>query len=282
MARFLQRVGLFAAGRYRVVMAAWAALVAVVAGAFALGSGGLTNSFDIPGTASGEVLERLEEGLPGFAGASGQVVFHREDGQALDAEQQAQVAAVSESARDLDGVEDVVDPFTAQAQLEEQQAQIEGGRQQLDAGAEQLAQAQIAAREAQEELDAALQAAGEQPPAALLAEQEELDAQLAQLTAGEEQLGEQRAQLEAGAELAGLAEGIGVVSDDGATAIANVSFTEPRLELDPETTRAVMDHFTADPIAGVDVEFSTDISQEVPQVLGSARWWAWPSRPSFS
>ena len=71
LARFLQAVGLYAARRVRVVMAAWAAVLAIVVGAFVVGFGGLVKSFDIPGTASGEVVERLEDQLPEFAGASG-------------------------------------------------------------------------------------------------------------------------------------------------------------------------------------------------------------------
>lgn len=76
------------------------------------------------------------------------------------------------------------------------------------------------------------------------------------------------AELERGAELLSYADGIRVVSDDGSTAIVNVSFTEPRLELAQESKDAVIEHFEGTPIDGVEVGISTDISQGIPEILG--------------
>ena len=65
-----------------------------------------------------------------------------------------------------------------------------------------------------------------------------------------------------------MADEIRVVSADGATAIVNIQFTEPRLELPAESKEAVIEHFESQPIDGVEVAFSTDISQGVPEILG--------------
>ncbi|WAC66193.1 MMPL family transporter [Agrococcus sp. SL85] len=59
-----------------------------------------------------------------------------------------------------------------------------------------------------------------------------------------------------------------LVSEDGATALATISFDLTRLELPQESKDAVIAHVEATPIDGVEVAFSTDISQGVPEILG--------------
>ncbi|KAA9149809.1 MMPL family transporter [Microbacterium lushaniae] len=298
MAELLHRLGTFAARRAWAVVIAWIALLALAGGGFALGFKGLSSSFDIPGTASGEVIAELEDTLPEFSGAAGTVVFTTDDGAALTDAQRAEISALVATAGDLPDVSDVIDPFDAEQELADQRAEVEAGRAQLDdaraqtdtgraqleAGRAQLedAQAQLDTGRAQLEAGRA-QAQGQGLPTGQLDAQlaqldaqqaqldaglAELDAQQAQLEDGEATLAEQEAQLERGAELLSYADGIRVVSEDGATALVSVSFTEPRLELPESSKQAVMDHFTAEPIDGVEVSFSTDISQGVPQILG--------------
>ena len=291
MAELLHRLGTFAARRAWTVIIAWIVILGVAIGGFLVGFKGLSSSFDVPGTASGKILEKLEKSLPDFSGASGTIVFHSEDGAALTAEQRSAITKVAESAKDLPDVANVIDPFDAQQQLADQQqqitdgrAQIADGRAQAKAGQEQLeaARQQIAAGQAQLDAANAQLAAIEMPDearapqlAALEAQQQqldagnaELDAQQKQLDAGTATLDENSEKLEQGAELAQYAEGIGVVSQDGATALVNVSFTEPRLDLSQETKDAVVEHFERASIPGVEVAISTDISQGVPEILG--------------
>ncbi|QHC58906.1 MMPL family transporter [Rathayibacter sp. VKM Ac-2760] len=287
MASLLFRLGIFAARRAWAVIVAWVVILGVSVGAFLAVGGTLTNSFDIPGTASGAVTDQLAEKLPDTAGGTGTVVYRTDDGSALTAEQEAAISALAASAADLEGVAAVVDPFEArQSQLDGAQ-QLAAGRAQLAAGQEQLAagQAQLDAGQAQltagqEQLTAAREqavAAGapEQQLAALDAQQAQLDAQQAELTAQQSALDASRTELEAGAEpldlgeeLLSLADGIGVVSADGSTAIVNVSFTEPRLELPEEVKQGVIDHFESAPVAGAEVSFATDLAQGVPQIFG--------------
>ncbi|WP_350348305.1 MMPL family transporter [Agromyces sp. G08B096] len=301
MAELLYRLGKFAARRGWVVVASWVVVLAIAAGGFLIGFKGLATSFDIPGTASGEVIEELEGELPDFAGASGTVVFETVDGSPLSDEQQAAISDLADSATGLPDVADVIDPFeTEQERADRQQeladgrTELENGRAQLDAGQAQLDAARAQAADGQAQLDAGqaqldaaraqAEAAGapEEQLAALDAQQAQLDAQQAQLDAGQAQLDAEQAkldegrdeleanaeQLEQGAELLALSDGIRVVSEDGSTALVNVAFTEPRLELPEESKQAVIDHFESEPIDGVEVSFSTDIAQGVPQIVG--------------
>ena len=284
MAELLHRLGSFAARRAWTVIVAWLVILGIAVGGFLIGFKGLSSSFDIPGTASGEVIAELEDQLPDFSGASGTVVFHSTDGSALTDEQRAEITALAESAKDLPDVADVIDPFATQQQLADQRQQVqdgqtqiadartqaETGQEQLDAGVAQLdaAQAQLDAGRQQLEAAGLPTAEVDAQQAALDAQRAEVDAQQTQLTDGLATIDEEEAALVRGAALLALADEIRVVSEDGATAIVNVQFTEPRLELAASSKEAVIEHFESEPIDGVEVAFSTDISQGVPEILG--------------
>ncbi len=59
-----------------------------------------------------------------------------------------------------------------------------------------------------------------------------------------------------------------MVSEDGSTAIVNISFVDPRLELSEEVKQGTIDHFASAPIDGTEVDFGTDIAQGVPEIFG--------------
>ena len=128
MAELLHRLGTFAARRAWTVIIAWLVILGIAVGGFLIGFKGLSSSFDIPGTASGEVIAELEDQLPDFSGASGTVVFHSTDGSALTDEQRAEITALAESAKDLPDVADVIDPFATQQQLADQRQQVQDGQ----------------------------------------------------------------------------------------------------------------------------------------------------------
>ncbi|NQX35304.1 MMPL family transporter [Herbiconiux sp. VKM Ac-2851] len=259
MASSLFRLGSFAARRAWAVIITWVVLLGVSVGAFLAFGGTLTNSFDIPGTASGAVTDQLAEKLPDTAGGTGTVVYQTDSGEAFSDAQRQSISELAASAAELDGVAAVIDPFDAQKQQQDQgirlstaEARLTEGRAQLDAGQQQL----TAARE-----QAVAAGAGPEQLAPLDAQQAQLDASRTELEAG-------AAQLETGSELLELANGIGVVSEDGSTAIVNVSFTDPRLELSEEVKQGVIDHFDDSPVPGATVAFGTDIAQGVPQIFG--------------
>ena len=128
MAELLHRLGSFAARRAWTVIVSWFVILVLAVGGFLIGFGGLSSSFDIPGTASGDVIAELEEQLPAFSGASGIVAFHTEDGSEFTDDQRGAISELAASARDLPDVSDVIDPFSAQQQLEEQVQKLEDGR----------------------------------------------------------------------------------------------------------------------------------------------------------
>ncbi len=287
MAELLYRLGKFAARRGWVVIVAWVLILGVAGGGFAIGFKGLASSFDIPGTASGKVVEELGEKLPDFGGASGTVVFSTDDGSAFTDTQKSEISALVSSATDVDGVSSANDPFASQQQLADQEKQIEDGRTQIEQGRQQIEQNQAQIDSGKPQLEAGIQqaqqgrdqAAAAGAPAAQLAT---IDAQIAglqqqldQLNAGQAQLDASRteldtrsAELEQGAELLSFAQNIRLVAEDGSAAVANVSFTEPRLDLPQKTKTATIDHFEDTPIDGVKVSISTEIAQAVPQILG--------------
>lgn len=291
MAELLHRLGTFAARRAWTVIVAWALILGIVVGGFALGFRGLSSSFDIPGTASGDVIADLQDELPDFSGAAGTVVFRTDDGSALTDEQRADISALVASADGLPDVARVTDPFATQQQLDDQRRQVVDGRQQLadaraqaesgqaqlDTGAAQLDQGRQQLDAARAQVEAASLSAAQKAAqlAALDAQQAQLDQQRATLESQQtqvadalEQISAQESQLSDGAELLSFADAIRLVSDDGSTAIVNVSFDTPRLELPQEAKDAVVEHFTADPVAGASAAFNTEISQGVPEILG--------------
>ncbi|MET0590129.1 MAG: MMPL family transporter [Naasia sp.] len=273
MAELLYRIGRFSARRAWIVLTSWLAVIALAVVGFLVGFTGLQSSFDIPGTASGDVVEELGEKLPDFGGASGTVVFSTEDGEPFTDEQRSEISEVATNAADLPDVAAVIDPFQTEEQRSEQAAaiedgrtQIEAGRAQLDAGAAQLqgARDQAAAAGAPAQTLAAL----DEQLAGLDAQRQQLESGQATLDSSRTELDTQSQALEEGAELLSLADGIRVVSEDGTAAIVNVSFTEPRLDLSQETKDAVIEYFEGSPIEGVQVSISTDIAQGVPEILG--------------
>ncbi|MGN6427947.1 MAG: MMPL family transporter [Leifsonia sp.] len=284
MAELLYRLGTFSARRAWRVIVAWIIVLGIAVGGFLIGFKGLATSFDVPGTASGAVVDELTKKLPDYAGASGTVVFATKDGSALDPDQKAGISALVTSADGLTDVSQVVDPFRTESERADRQKQLTDGRTQLeaataklDAGQQQLdaGTAQVAAGQAQ--LDAAkrqLEAAG-MPTTQLDAQQAQLDASTAQLAQQQKTIHDGRAtlatkqtELEQGAELMALADDIRVVSADGSTALVNVAFTKPRLELSEDAKQGVIEHFESKPVDGVTVSFSTDIAQGVPQIVG--------------
>jgi RND superfamily putative drug exporter len=287
VASLLYRLGSFAARKAWTVIVSWVLILGLGIGAFLTLGGTLSNSFDIPGTASGAVTDELADKLPDTAGGTGTVVYSTKDGSPFTDEQKQAISDLAVSAEDLDGVARVIDPFDAQKQQEEQaqkladgQAQVADGRTQLDAAQTQLDDGRAQLEAGLTQLTAArTQAeqagAGSAQLAALDAQIAAVNAQLAQVAAQNAQLDQSRItlddnadQVQLGSTLLDLADGIGVVSDDGSTAIVNISFVDPRLELSEEVKQGAIDHFESSPIDGVEVDFGTDIAQGVPEIFG--------------
>ncbi|VXB03438.1 RND transporter [Arthrobacter sp. 9AX] len=282
MALFLYRLGSWAAAHAWRTLGAWAAILALAVGSFLSFGGPLASSFDIPGTEAAKVTDELAEKLPDLSGGSGAVVLQTANGQPFTQAQKDAVADLVTDAGNLADVSAVIDPFDTEAQLAEQEkrltdgrALIDAGRAELDAGQVQLDAGLKQLQAAQAQLDISREGATGAAAQALVTQQIQLDTQAATLDAqqktlddGRAKLEEQNRQLEDGAELLSFAENIGSVSDDGTTAIINVSFDVPQLKLSNETREGVIDYVAQHPIEGVSVEYANSLAQATPSIFG--------------
>lgn len=306
MAKGLYRLGLSAAKRPFMVLFTWLVLLALAAGSYIniVFDGTLTSTVKIPETPTAQTTDRLEDEFPEAARSSGSVVFQTTDGAAFTDEQHDAIVSLLDDTRELDGVEDVVDPFETDADLADQRQEVTAGPQDLDAAEQQLDQSpdQLDAAEAlldssaqdldaaQEQLNAGIDqavAAGMPEDAAkeqFSAQQEQLDDAREQLEEGRRQLADERADyeqsvqdVENGRELADLSARLlattkdySMVADDGSAAVATVQFTERDLNVDQSVRQDVVNVLTRVDIDGVEVLPSQEISQTQPQVVGLA------------
>src|SRR5690625_1829343 len=271
MAELLYRLGRAAARRVWAVLAAWAAVAIAVGIAFAVGAGTLSDAIDIPGTPTAEVTERLQSEFPAAAGGSGSIVASTTHGSAFTDEQQAEIADLVGQSEDVDGVATAVDPFATEAERSQQADELTEGRTEAEAGQaeladqrEQLEAGRAELEEQQEQLEAARAQAEEDGSIAYVGP--ELDAQLEEISQGLAEMDAQQQELEQGA--SEVAAQLQQVSDDGSAAVIPVTFDDPAFEVPQETKDALVALFEDNPIDGVQVDFSTEIVQGIPSILG--------------
>lgn len=259
MATLLYRLGRFSARRPWTIILSWVALLAIAGGGFLLGGGALSSGFSIPGTATEKVTDQLSDELDGVGGATGTVVFQTDDGSALDDAQRSAISDLIADVGGVTGVADTVDPFQTAADRADQEAQVTDGAAQLDDARTQLEQGQ-------QQLDAGIaqaQAAGlyDQAATQFAAQQQQIDDGLAELET-------QQRQLDTADRLLDYSAGIQTVSDDGATAVGAIIFTQSQFDLPSEVKAAVAEKLDTAEIAGVDVEYSSTIAASVDGLIG--------------
>ena len=71
MALWLYKLGRFSARRAWLVIAAWAVIMGMVGGAAALFMGPMSNNFQIPGTETQQMADKLQAELPEASGGTG-------------------------------------------------------------------------------------------------------------------------------------------------------------------------------------------------------------------
>jgi RND superfamily putative drug exporter len=245
MARLLARLGGFSARRPWLVIIGWVLALAAATGGFLLSGGALASGFSIPNTPTQAVTDRLNDELEGVGGAVGTIVFQTEDGSAFTAAQQEGIAEALDDVSGLDRVANVVDPFATAQQQAAQLQQLADGRAQLDAGQQQL------------------DAGRAQAEAAGMG-----DALAGQFAEQQAQLDVQREQLDLATTLADNASALSTVSDDGATAIGAVVFDATLFDLDPEDRLAVTTVLEDAGIDGVDLSFSSELTNSLGGLLG--------------
>ncbi|MGD7005428.1 MMPL family transporter [Kocuria palustris] len=236
MAKFLYRLGRGAATRAWVAIITWLVLLGLAGGAFAAFGGTLSNSFEIPGTETQQLADRLADELPEANQGMGTVVFSTEDGSEFTDEQKTEIGEALDAAADVDGMASAMNPFDAQADLDDQRDQVEEGAEQLP----QLIELRDSGR-----LDAAVQA-GMLPEGTTA-----------------ESVTQQEQQLQVGQDTMDMMGDYGFVSPEGSTAVATVNFDEDQMSIEQSTKDDLMAAVEDHPVDGVEVDYSTQIAQEM-------------------
>ncbi len=240
MAKFLYRLGRGAATRAWVAIITWLVLLGLAGGAFAAFSGTLSNSFEIPGTETQQLADRLADELPEANQGMGTVVFSTEDGSEFTDEQKTEIGEALDAAADVDGMASAMNPFDAQADLDDQRDQVEQGAEQLP----QLIELRDSGR-----LDAAVQA-GMLPEGTTA-----------------ESVTQQEQQLQVGQDTMDMMGDYGFVSPEGSTAVATVNFDEDQMSIEQSTKDDLMAALDDHPVEGVQMDYSTEIAQTT-EVMG--------------
>lgn len=275
MALLLYRLGLFSYRRRGLVVSLWLAVLVAVGGSAAAFHGTLSNNFQIPGTETQRIADKLKEELPSASGGTATIVFAAPDGGFTDSSK----AAVADALRKLETIPEVrgtVDPFATQARLDQAGTAVADGEQQITAGQGQLdtsraeleaGQAQLAA--AEQQLTAAgapaavIEAQLGQQKAALAEGQAKLDAGVRELEAG-------KAKLELGKRQVEASSAIRFVSADGRAAVAQVQFNSSINGLGPEVRQQVQDIAHETSTAGVTALASKEITEDISELFGAA------------
>ncbi|QDY88866.1 MMPL family transporter [Arthrobacter sp. UKPF54-2] len=275
MALLLYRLGKFSYRHRWRVISLWLAVMVAVGGAAAAFHGTLSNNFQIPGTETQQMADKLKKELPASSGGSASIVFEANDARFSQAGQDAVSAALAKL-KAIPDVQGTVDPFATQAQLDKAASDLAAGEQQAAAGKAQLAKAaaelaagkaQLAAAEQQMTAAglpaAAIEAQLGQQKAALAEGQAKLDAGTKDLEAGDAKLALGKRQLEA-------SRGLRFVSEDGKAAIAQVQFKTSINGLKPEVRQEVQDIVKQVSAANVTALPSKEISEDISEIFGTA------------
>ncbi|WP_104137130.1 MMPL family transporter [Arthrobacter sp. ZGTC131] len=275
MALLLYRLGKFSYRHRWLVLSLWLVVLMAVGGSAAAFHGTMSNNFQIPGTETQQMADKLKKELPSASGGSAGIVFEANDAQFTQAGKDAVSATLTKLAS-LPDVQGTVDPFATQAQLDQAAADVAAGEQKAAAGKVQLdkAAADLAAGKAQLEAAEQQMAAAGLPPeaidaqlgqqkAALAAGQEKLDAGTKELESGNQKLALGKRQLEA-------SQGMRFVSEDGKAAIAQIQFKTSINGVDPEVRQEVQDIANEVSSAGVTALPSKEITEDVSEVFGVA------------
>lgn len=273
MALFLYRLGKFSYRHRWLVISAWLAALIAIGGSAAAFHGTMSNNFQIPGTETQQMLDKLKKELPKSSGGSAGIVFEA-NGDSFSPAAKDAVAAALAKLQTLPDVQGTVDPFATQAQLDKAAADLAGGEQQaadgraqLDKSAAELAAGRAQLADAEQQLTAAglpASAIGErlgQQKAALADGQAKLDAGSKELEAG-------AAKLELGKRQLAASQGMRFVSADGKAAIAQVQFKTSINGLTPEVRQHVQDIVQEVSTAGVTALASKEITEDVSELFG--------------
>ncbi|MEW1822524.1 MMPL family transporter [Arthrobacter sp. NPDC080031] len=273
MALLLYRLGKFSYRHRWLVISLWLAVLVAVGGSAAAFHGTMSNNFQIPGTETQQMLDKLKKDLPASSGGSAGIVFEAGDTGFTQAGKDAIASALARLEK-LPDVQSTVNPFTTQATLDKAPSDLAAGEQKAAAGQAELDKARATLDAGDAQLKAAEQqmtAAG--MPAAQI--QAQLAPQKAELLAGRQKLDAGQKQATDGAAALALAkrqvtasQGMRFVSEDGKAAIAQVQFKTSINGLTPAVRQQVQDIVHGVSSAGITALASKEITEDVSQLFG--------------
>ena len=275
MALLLFRLGKFSFRHRWLVISLWLAVLVAVGGSAAAFHGTLSNNFQIPGTETQRIADKLRQDLPSASGGSASIVFEAPAG-GFTPESRAAVAEALKKLETLPDVKATVDPFATQDQMDQATSAITEGGQQVAAG-----QSRLDASRSQLEAGKAQLAAAEQQLTAAGAPAAVIEAQLgqqkaameqgqAQFDAGTRELEAAKAKLELGKRQAEASDGLRFVSSDGRAAVAQVQFNSSINGLTPDVRQQVQDIAHQTSAAGVTALASKEITEDISELFGTA------------
>jgi RND superfamily putative drug exporter len=143
MASLLYRLGKFSARRAWFVVLAWVLILGAAATAALTAGGSFTSSMSINGVPSQVVIEQLKKSFPEASRGSGQVIFQKADGSKLNTDDRAAITAALEEVLTLDGVSEIINPFTVEEEINSQRADVADGWKKITDGEKAIADGKV-------------------------------------------------------------------------------------------------------------------------------------------
>ncbi|MGN7247721.1 MMPL family transporter [Janibacter anophelis] len=272
MALRLHHLGRWCATHARRVLVGWlVVLVAVGAAALAFGRP-LTNEVTVPGSDFERVLADLQTEIPDAAGGFGTVVLHSEGGEFTPAQRRVIDKVFAEWKREPQ-VKTVIDPFENQKTLDDSRRELVKSKKDIASGQKELDKAwrKISLGQGQVDYGEAWIDYFEKndPDNPMLAKirtqvtegKKDLRTGKADYAKGERKLASGRTQYAAGTHVADGAADTRFVTDDG-YALTQIQFETNTNSVDPEVKEAIVEIGQQLADAGIDAQYSVEITQE--------------------
>lgn len=272
MALRLHRLGLWCATHAKSVIAVWLVLL-VAAGVAAMSFGRpMTSEVSVPGSDFEQVLEDLQEEIPESSGGFGTVVLHSDEGE-FTPEQRRVITQVFAEWEETPHVKSVLSPFDNQRSLDQSgrkltraESQIESSEKKLDSAWTKISEGQGEVAQGEKWISLLEQNDPDSPRLAeIRSEVREGKSELAsakkQYDQGKKDLAAGKASYRAGSTVRDGAADTRFVTDDG-YALTQVQFDSNVHSVDPEVKQAIPEIGEQLEEAGVDAEYSVEITQE--------------------
>ncbi|MFI8596403.1 MMPL family transporter [Rothia koreensis] len=289
MASLLYSIGRACARKAWLVLVVWLVALAAVGGSFAAFSGQLSNAFTLPGSETERLQNVLKDKVPEASHGTGQVVISTDDDKPFTGEQKSQIADALSGAEKVDGVASTTNPFQTKSSIEESKSQLddaarqlEGAWGQLGSGQQQLEDGRQKVDQAQKQLDETKQKAAASPDAdqakgQLDEQQKQIDKQRSELDGKQDefeknrdQLKERQQEYDQKLKLFDLSKSAALVSQDGTTAVASISFDKSEQNISQDTKDSLVKTIDDAGIEGVSIDYSQSIAQDLGALAGPA------------